>query len=253
MSSARNDAFDKLDALRKSPLFEKLSAEGLQSIARRTTTKHFAAGQVLFSEFDEASALYIIVRGRIRSVRQNSGGREQVLSTEEAGAVLALAPLFNSGRFYSTIIADTDADILCISRNEMRAFCQEHPEIFWTICKLFAHKIRAFSELIESLALRNVDQRVAQHLLAVCRERGKMTEQGCTVELQLTQSEMASRVGSTREVVSRALSQIQQRGLINLKHKKLTVPDIAKLRNYAGVDQRLENMEITAELSSEIA
>lgn len=255
MTAARSDnSFDKAEAVRKTKLFDGLSPEAVESIANRAYSRHLTAGQVLFSEHEQASVLYIVIRGRVRSIRQSTGGREQVLSWEEAGAVLALAPVFNGGLFYSTMIADTDADVLCITRNDMRAFCQEHSQVFWSVTKFFSHKIRHLAELVEMLALRNVDQRVAQYLLSTCQERGVSKENSCVVDLPVTQTELASRVGSTREVVCRALGRLEEDGLIQMTGSRhLTVPDLSALRRFAGVHQPLEQARHVSELSSDVA
>src|SRR5579875_1213598 len=95
---------EKITALRKTKLFQHLSDQVLEKAARYATTRNLQPGQVLFSESEEAQGLYVIAEGELRSIRQSAEGREQVLSTERPGAILAVAPLFNSGRFYSTLI-----------------------------------------------------------------------------------------------------------------------------------------------------
>jgi CRP-like cAMP-binding protein len=213
-----------------------------------------AAGEVLFSEHDSASGLYVVVMGELRSVRQDSKGREQVLSTERPGAILAAAPVFNGGNFYSTTIADTDAQVLCIPTPDMHELCRQHPELLWNVARTFAHKVRDFAELIETLALRNVDQRLAQHLFTMCQERGVGHEQGCIVEITITQAEMASRVGSTREVICRALARLQKSGLIRMTGARLlSVPNVRVLARFAGVEHELEEPRAISELSSEMA
>jgi CRP-like cAMP-binding protein len=95
---------------------------------------------------------------------------------------------------------------------------------------------------------------VAQHLLSVCQERAVQDSGDCLVELTLTQGEIASRVGSTRESVSRAFSHLQQRGLIQLKGVRLLrVPDVRALIRFAGLTQQLEKAKHLPKLSSEIA
>lgn len=253
-SSGVQRSLDKVEALRKTPLFSGLSDVILQKAASCSIVKQLNAGEVLFSEHDKAMAMYVVVDGELRSVRQNSKGREQVLSTERAGAVLAVAPIFNDGRFYSTTIADTPAHVLCIRSHDVQALCKEHAELLWALCSVFAHKLRKFAELIETLALRNVDQRVAQYLLNICEERGKHVGAASQIELTMTHSELASRIGSTREVVCRALGHLERQGLIQtVRTKHLNIPDVHELRRYAGIQDSSDEQRPEPELSSDIA
>ncbi len=245
---------DKIAALRKTELFGKLSDDLLRKIAGYATSRHFSPGQVLFSENEEAHGVYIVATGELRSVRQNLGGREQVLSTERAGAVFGAVPVFNGGNFFSTMIADSSAQVLCIDKEHMHELCREHTELLWNLARVLAHKVRHYAELIETLALRNVEQRVAQHLLTAARERGVRVGNGCVVELTLTRSEIASRLGSTREVVSRAFAHLQKSRLIQMEGRRLvTVPDMAALSAFSGAKPDSGPPHLVSELSSEIA
>ncbi len=245
---------DKLAVLRKSEIFANLSDDLLRKISGLASTRQLQRGQVLFSEYAEGSGLYVVASGELRSVRQNAEGREQVLSTERVGAVLAMAPVFNGGKFYSTMVADTAAEVLCIQTRDVHELCQQHTELLWNVAKVMSHRVRHYAELIETLALRNVDQRLAQYLLTIARERGVQVGSGCVVELTLTRSEIASRVGSAREVVSRALAHLQRDSLIEMTGRRLvTISDMQGLAAFAGVQRELEAAKLPSDLSSEFA
>ena len=172
---------DKFAALRRTDLFGNLSDDLLKKIAGLAIVRHLKRGQVLYSEHDEASALYVVARGEIRSIRQSAEGREQVLSTEVAGAILAAVPVFNGGKFYSTMIADSTSEVLSIDRQNVHELCRAHTEILWNLARVLAHKVRHCAELIETLALRSVEQRLAQYLLTIARERGIPEGEGSIV------------------------------------------------------------------------
>jgi CRP-like cAMP-binding protein len=253
ISLARKSS-DKVAALRRTDLFGSLSEPVLKKLALCAMVRRFERGQILFSEHEEAKALYVIVEGEIRSVRQNSDGREQVLSVERAGAVLAAVPIFNGGRFYSTTIAASTAEVLCLQKRDVRQLCEEHRELLWSVARVLAEKVRHYAELIETLALRNVNQRVAQYVVTICEERGIPDQGGCIVEITMTRAELASRVGSTREVVSRAFGHLQTNGLIRLKGARLMmVPDLKTLKKFANAEHPLEKAKVISELSSEMA
>jgi CRP-like cAMP-binding protein len=250
--SLRN-GLNRVAVLRATDLFGSLSEPILSTLAASFTARRLNRGEILYSERDDASALYVVGKGVLRSVRLSVDGREQVLSTERPGAILAAVAIFGGGKFYSTVIADTPSEVLAIARREALALCQTHPELLWNLARVLANKLRHSAELIETLALRQVDQRVAQYLLTVCEQRGIEDHETCVVELMMNRSGIASRVGSAREVVSRAFTQLEKAGVIKLQGRRLvTIPNMQALRAFAGADAPLKNPKLVLELSSDM-
>lgn len=245
---------DKVAALRKTELFAKVSDPLLSEAASRAIVRRLKAGEVLYSEHEDVSGLFIVAEGELRSIRQNAKGREQVLSIEKPGAILSVAPVFNGQKYYSTAIANTDSYVLRIETHDLHHLCREHPELLWSLTVVFAHRVRHYAELIETLALRNVDQRVAQYLLSLCGKQGKMDGDSCKVDITITQAEMASRIGSTREVVCRSLAHLEEDGLIQSHGPRLMeISSLRALSHFAGVHHELEEPRVISELSAEIA
>ncbi len=227
-------SIDKIGCLRQTRLFADLPEQVLQKAAARSTVRRLTKGEMLYSEHEEAGGLFVVVEGELRSIRQSLDGREQVLSTERPGATLSEVPVFNGGKYFSTVIADAAAVVLCIHHKDVHQICREHPELLWNVARSLSQQVRHCAELIESLALRNVDQRLALFLLTVVRDRAIRSGEGVVFELTLTRPEIASRVGSVREVVSRSLSHLNETRLIELRGKRLViVPNVQALREFA--------------------
>jgi CRP/FNR family cyclic AMP-dependent transcriptional regulator len=245
---------EKAEILKKTELFAHVSDEIVTDVAFRTITRQLRPGEVLFSEHDKATTLFIVVEGALRSIRQNKKGREQVLSTDGPGSILGAVPIFSDGNFYSTTIADSPCQVLCVDGHDVLSLCQQHTELLWAVTRLFAHQVRHFAELIETLALRNVNQRVAQHIYVTCQQQGVGHEDTCTIEIKMTQAEMASRVGSTREVVCRALAFLEGSGLIQMAStRSVKVLSVKGLAKFAGVHHEIEEPLVISELSAHIA
>jgi CRP-like cAMP-binding protein len=250
--SSRN-GLDRVAVLRTTGLFSSLPEPILGTLAASFTSRKLNRGEILYSEQDDASALYVVGRGVLRSVRLSADGREQVLSTERPGAILAAVAIFGGGKFYSTLIADAPSEVLAIGKREALDLCRTYPELLWNLARVLASKLRHSAELIETLALRQVDQRVAQYLLAVCQQRGIEDHEMCVVELTMSRSEIASRVGSAREVVSRAFTQLEKAGLIQLQGRRLvTIPEMQALREFADADTSSKKPNLVCELSSDM-
>lgn len=227
-------AIDKVEALKRTALFGELEESDLRALADRAVETRLARGEVLFLAGEEARGLYVIVEGAVRAFRESIEGREQVIHVERAGATIAEVPVFDNGTYPSTAAAEEDSVILFLDKRDVRRLCLEHPQIALAALKVLAGRLRRCAALVEELSLHEVDQRLARLLVAEARSRGVHTQSGTVVELALTNQQIAARIGSVREVVSRAFARLQQNGLIKVEGRRITIPDQESLKAYAG-------------------
>jgi CRP/FNR family transcriptional regulator len=152
---------------------------------------------------------------------------------ERAGATIAEVPVFDDGTYPSTVAAEVDTTTLFLDKRDVRELCLQHPEIPLAAVRVLASRLRHCAELVEALSLREVGHRVARFLLSEARRHGQSNGDGVCLTLTQTNQQIAARVGSVREVISRTLSRLQQDGLIVLEDRKLTIPDINALASFA--------------------
>lgn len=225
---------NKIEALRRTALFSGLDESTLTALAARAIERRFEKDEVLFVAGEEARGLYVIVDGGVRAFRESIGGREQVIHVERAGATVAEVPVFDDGPFPSTVAAEGDTTVLFIDKRDVRLLCMQHPEITLAALKVLATRLRRCAELVETLSLREVGQRLARFLLTEARRRGRRKAgQEASVHLTLTNQQIAARIGTVREVVSRALARLEQDGLIQIKGRLLIIPDENALTEFA--------------------
>lgn len=227
-------ATDKIAALRRTQIFGELDEPQLLALAGRATERRLSHGEVLFVAGDEARGLYVVVEGAVRAFRESVDGREQVIHVERAGATIAEVPVFDEGTYPSTVSAEEDSILLFIDKREVRRLCFEHPQIALAALKLLAGKLRKCAELVEALSLHEVDQRLARLLLAEALRQGIREGPRIAVDLVLTNQQIASRIGTVREVVSRALARLQQNDLIRVEGRRVYIADEEALKSYAG-------------------
>jgi CRP-like cAMP-binding protein len=231
---------DKTGALRRTLLFGSLQPEALAKLAALARMRELARGEQLFLAGEKAAGLFVIVSGRIRAYRVNAQGREQTIHTEGPGATLAEVPVFDDGPYPATAVAEESTAVLFLPRDDVHRFMLEHPEVGLIALKLMAQRLRGHAELVDALALQQVGQRLARFLLAQSRDLGVRTDAGLEMDLALSNEELASRIGSVREVVSRALTRLERDGLIAQvpaqrgKIRRLTITDEIALSRYAG-------------------
>jgi CRP-like cAMP-binding protein len=227
---------DKTAALKRSQLFAELDDNTIRVLSERAIERGFKKDEVLFIAGEEARGLYVIVKGAVRAFRTSVDGREQVIHVERAGATIAELPVFDDGTYPSTAAAEEDTVVLFIDKHDVRRLCLEHPQIPLAALKVLAARLRRCAELVEALSLREVGQRLARFLVAEAQRHGTRTDRGILMNLTQNNHQIAARIGSVREVVSRAFTRLQHEGLIVVEGRNLIVPDEVALEAFA--DQR---------------
>lgn len=224
---------EKIAALRRTALFGELDEAELTVLAEHAIERRLARDEILFIAGDEAQGLFVICSGALRAFREGVDGREQVIHVERAGATIAELPVFDDKPYPSTVAAEEPTVVLFLDKREVRALCLRYPQIALAGMKLMAGRLRRCAELVEALSLHEVDQRLARWLLSEARLRGVKKEQAIEVSLVLTNQQIAARIGSVREVVSRALNRLQNNGLILIEGRSIKIADETALTVYA--------------------
>jgi CRP/FNR family transcriptional regulator len=229
---------DKKELLRQTALFHDLDDSILDFLAQGSAEKRLTRDEILFLAGEEAAGLYVILDGSVRAFRTATDGREQVIHVEKAVTTIAEVPVFDNGMYPSTVAAEEESRVLFIAKEKVQAACLKHPQLALAAARLFASRLRQCAELVESLSLREVGQRLAQFLLEQAEKSGAPANNGITFRQDLTHNQLAARIGTVREVVSRVMFRLQQQGLLTAKGRILTIPDRAALERYAGMEER---------------
>jgi CRP/FNR family transcriptional regulator len=200
----------------------------LKFLSDRAVTKRYTTGELIFSEGDACAGLYVIESGNVRIFKTSAGGREQVLTIERAGNSIAELPVFDGGNYPASAAAASQCSLLFVSRNDFRTLCLEHPEVALKVLRMVGLRLRRLVGIIEELSFSTIRHRLAALLLRLAREAGHRSGRA-QFELTVSNQELASQIGTVRELVSRNLSRFQAEGLIQMEGKSITIPDLAKL------------------------
>ena len=219
---------EKVEALRLAKLFSQVSAEKLEMLAGRASVRRLQQGEVLFTRGEAARGMYVVVSGVLRAFRESEGGREQTIHVERTGAVLADVPMFDDGPYPSTAMAEENATVLLLEREDVRKFLLENPEVAFAALGIMAARLRKVSALVEELSLHDVAQRLAKMLLEEAAKSG-VVEDGVSFSLATPQQRIAARLGSVREVISRHLGRLVEEGLIEVRGHRIAILNVAGL------------------------
>jgi CRP/FNR family transcriptional regulator len=220
--------------LARVPYFRTLSARQREALARRLRPVRFGPGQRVFEQGTPCEGLWIVGEGRVKIFRTGAQGREQVLHVEGPGATLGEVPLFDRAGYVASAAAQTGALLLWISRREIEALCRRQPEVALAIIATMARRIRAFAGLAADLALRSVPVRLGRLLLDEVARAGRKTSEGVEVTLPGTREDVAARIGTVREPLSRALAALARRGVVTVRGRRVMVRDLGRLEDAAG-------------------
>jgi CRP/FNR family cyclic AMP-dependent transcriptional regulator len=190
----------------------------LRDFAQHAVTRTFPKNVVVVTEGDETDSLYIIVSGRVKIFVSDERGKEIVLNESGPGEYFGEMVLDEGPRSASVMTLEPTR-FLVVPKEDFKEFVVKSPAFsLHLICKLIK-RIRALTNDVKSLALMDVYGRVARMLLDLAVERGGVL----VIENKPTQQEMASRVGASREMISRILGDLASGGYIEVERDKITI------------------------------
>lgn len=216
--------------LRKTPLFASLTDDETQALRRRVTSKQYDRGELLFSEGDACRGLFIVGRGKIRIFKLSASGREQTLAIEGPGSSFAELPVFDGGNYPASAAASEQAEVLFITRKDFQDFCREHPDVGLKVIAVVGSRLRRLVGIIEELSFTTVRQRLIALILRLAQTSATRTSEGVQIELNKSQQDLASELGTVRELISRNLGRLQAEGYLDVNGRSIVVKDVAGLR-----------------------
>ena len=223
------DLQPKLAALSEIALFAALSEGELQGLAQRAVEKRFASGEILFWEGEACAGIFLIVEGSVKIFRTSPGGREVMLSIETAPASVAELPLFDGGPYPASVRVVEPVVALFVNKTDFQQFCRQNPDVALKVLAVVGRRLRQLVVLVETITFGSVTQRLARMLLDASSGVGSQL-----FDLPATHQELASRLGTVREVISRNLGRFRAQGLIRIQDRQV------EIINRAGLLQEAE-------------
>jgi CRP/FNR family transcriptional regulator len=209
-------------------LFAGLSEAEIQALGQRALERRFAPDEVLFWEGEPCAGIFLIVEGSVKIFKTSAGGREMMLALERAPSTVAELPLFDGGPYPASVRALEPVTALFINKSEFQQVCRQYPEVALKVLAVVGRRLRHLVGVVEAMTFGSVTQRLARMLLDASRQAG-----ADAFELPLTHQEMASRLGTVREVISRNLARFRAAGLIRVQDRHVQIQDRAGLEREA--------------------
>ena len=200
-----------LDLLRRVPLFSLLTVTQAEVISGAVTKQRYKRGEVLVEQGQKSNALAILLTGRARVVSADSRGREVILATLGPGDYIGEMSIIDNEPHSATVRAEVQTDVLLLGRADFARCLAENASMSLVVMRGLVKRLRHADRKIESLALLDVYGRVAHALLdfAVADAQGQLL-----IKEKISRQDLAKMVGASREMVSRVMKDLEERGFI---------------------------------------
>ncbi len=209
-----------LDLLRRVPLFSTLTQAQAESVAAAVIKRRYKRGECIVEQDKQSNFLAIVLTGRARVVTADARGREVILATMKPGDYVGEMSLIDNQPHSATVRAEVQTDVLILGRPEFARCLPENTSLAYAVMKGLVQRLREADRKIESLALMDVYGRVARALLEFAQpdKDGRLLIRG-----RVSRQDVAKMIGASREMVSRVMKDLEDRGLIEMTEDGSTV------------------------------
>ncbi|MFW6389700.1 MAG: Crp/Fnr family transcriptional regulator [Halanaerobiales bacterium] len=215
--------------LKKFTLFSKLGSKDLSELGQLLKSRSFDDKTILFQQGDVGHNVYFIREGKVKAVKTTAEGEEQILEILSSGDVFGEVVLFGIEKYPATAVAMGNVKVELLSREEFKKYFNKNPHIGWGMLEVMANKLSRAQRKIKNLGLNDTRGRLANLLVDLLYNFGDADSK---LVLDLNRQEMANYIGTTRETVSRALSQFKKDGLIDIQGNKIFIIDLDSLKQW---------------------
>ena len=203
-----------LELIRRVPLFSMLTISQAASVADAVVKRRFKRGEPIVEQGKKSNALSIILTGRARVITTDSRGREVILATMRPGDYVGEMSLIDDEPHSATVSAEIQTDTLVLSRAEFARCMPENDSMSYAVLRGLVKRLRHADRKIESLALMDVYGRVARALLESATVDGAGS---AVIRDKVSRQDLAKMVGASREMVSRVMKDLEERGFIETR------------------------------------
>lgn len=227
-------SISKRDLLAKSILFHQLPAEDLDRLVAFAKTKRIAAREVICHKAERSNQLSAIISGRVKLSTMSEDGKEMMFGIFGPGEIFGEISLLDGEERTATVTAIEPTELLLIERRDFIAFLERHPTVAIRLLGTLALRLRLTDELFEDTIFLNLPVRLAKRLLVLADSCGQETAQGMRIGMKLSQQDIGSMIGTSRESVNKQMRAWEAQGLIKCEKGYITISRLDRLENLAA-------------------
>lgn len=225
-----NKADDVRRVLSQASIFTGLEPRQLDTLASLAVRKKFGARDVVLRKGDAALQIYVILRGRLKTVTSGGEGRHAAFSIMGPGEVFGEVAVLDGEPRSATITTLEPCELVIIQRNDFFHFLERAPQAAIKLLEVLARRLRRLSERVEDATFLEVPSRLAKQIVRLAERYGQKQGDNVRIELKLSQQELGDLVGATRESVNKQLRAWVTDGIMEQSTGKLVILDLEALR-----------------------
>lgn len=218
-----------IELLKKSLLFSGLSDTDLTELATITARRKFKKGETLFCEGDEATGFYLLISGSIKLCRLSHDGREKVLHFVQPRETFAEAAFFGDGKYPAEARTLASGEALYLPKAGFIELMGRNPNFTLNLVISLSLMLRQFARQIEELSFADVTSRLASFLVRRAEEKSASYGGITYIDLGVKKGELASRLGTASETISRTLRKLKDEGIIEVQGSKVIIHKMEQL------------------------
>ncbi|HYA86191.1 MAG TPA: Crp/Fnr family transcriptional regulator [Nitrospirota bacterium] len=204
-----------VEYLKNIPLFKHLKDSQLREIAARCKSAQYKKGDVIFHKSDLSTDLYIVNSGKLKALLVDEEGDEIVLAQFEKGAFFGELSLLDGKGRSATIVVEKESELSILKKEMFFDILYKDPRIAVELMATLVERLRKADEMIESLAFLEVGERLIKSLLEHATPVDGPISAGSYLKAgKLTHKELAARIGSSREAVSKCLKVLMAKAIV---------------------------------------
>jgi len=205
--------------LKKIPFLAQLSDDALYALAAKAKPTSFLKHATIITEGDTTNSLYILLSGKVRVFTSGDRSREVTLFVQESGSCFGEIALLSDEPRSASVEALEKTQCGVISKHDFIQWLTLHPEVTTNLLVMLSEKVRSLTQKVKQLALSNVYQRTINVLLEMARPHDDIL----VIENKPTQYEIATIIGSSREMVNKVWKQLEMGEYIVVEGKLLKI------------------------------
>lgn len=210
-----------VELLQKVSLFKDVDVAELERLSALLQPREVRKDATIVTQDEPGDAMFVIARGRVKVVLFGDNGREVILTLLKTGDFFGEMSLVDDLPRSAHVIAQEDATVLVLKRDQFEEHVKTSPRTALNVMKELSRRLRRADEIIGNLATLDVYGRVAHAMIDLAKQDGEAVDEGILIRSRPTQQEIASMIGTSRETVSRVLSEFQRRGFLEMRGRSI--------------------------------
>lgn len=214
-------------------IFCRVKSDKLDELYNEKTFTKYSKGEFIFKEGTRPFGIYCLNSGKVKLIKAGEDGRNHILRLHRPGDLLGYRSLFSETGYNASAIALEECDICFIPRELFLKIIKDDSDLAFDLLKMLSEDLKRADIHLTNLAQKPVRERAAEALIFIQETYG-FGNDNKTIDAVFTREDIANIVGTATETIIRVLSDFNKEGVVELKGKKIIIPDINELKRIAN-------------------